>query len=50
MQHGYQNLTVRSIAIDDRFVEHGDVADLRALLGLDAKSVAEVIEKLMKEH
>ena len=50
MQHDYQNLTVRSIAIGDRFVEHGDVADLRALLGLDAKSIAEVIEKLMKEH
>jgi 1-deoxy-D-xylulose-5-phosphate synthase len=39
MRNGYKSLTVDSIAIEDCFVEHGKVADLRKLLHIDSESV-----------
>lgn len=47
MRTGCQNLTVKNIAIEDMFVEHGEVEDLRKLLHMDAQSVADVIEDLL---
>ena len=47
MRNGYQNLILKNIAIEDRFVEHGAIDDLRKLLHIDAKSVAAVIEELL---
>ena len=43
MQHEVDNIHVHNIAIDDCFVEHGSVKELRKLLGLDAKSVTDVV-------
>jgi 1-deoxy-D-xylulose-5-phosphate synthase len=39
MRNGYRNLMVDSIAIEDCFVEHGMVEDLRKLLHIDTESV-----------
>ena len=47
MRKGCQNLTVKNIAIEDMFVEHGEVEDLRKLLHMDAQSVAGIIEDLL---
>ncbi len=43
MQYEVDNIHVHNIAIDDCFVEHGSVKELRKLLGLDAKSVTDVV-------
>lgn len=47
MRTGHKELTVRNIAIDDQFVEHGQVGDLRRLLHIDAESVVSVVEDLI---
>ena len=47
MRKGCQNLIVKNIAIEDQFVEHGEVEDLRKLLHIDAESVACIIEDLL---
>jgi 1-deoxy-D-xylulose-5-phosphate synthase len=39
----YPNITVRNIAINDTFVEHGSVTQLREMLGIDYESVLSVI-------
>ena len=40
--HGY-DATVHVVGIPDTFVEHGTVAELRALTGMDAKSICQEI-------
>ena len=35
---------VRNIGIDDRFVEHGSVKQLRKMLGIDSDSMTEKIK------
>lgn len=42
-----KSLTVKNIAIENMFVEHGAVEDLRKLLHMDAKSVASVVRDLL---
>ena len=38
------------IAVDDRFVAHGDVPDLRALVGLTGEKIAERILEITAEE
>lgn len=44
MNSGLKDVEVVNFAIDDSFVEHGSVADLRQKLGMDADSVVKTIE------
>ena len=40
---------VRCFGIDDRFVEHGSVSELRKMLKIDGESIADSIRQWMKE-
>ena len=44
---GITHLTVKNIAIDDTFVEHGSVGELRSMLGIDKDGVLETIRRMM---
>ncbi|MDO5155429.1 MAG: 1-deoxy-D-xylulose-5-phosphate synthase [Eubacteriales bacterium] len=48
MQQNVKNITIENIAIDDCFVEQGDVDALRKLLHMDADSIVMRIEECMK--
>lgn len=41
--------TVRTLGIDDRFIEHGTPAQLYALCGYDAEGIYRTINELVKE-
>ena len=41
--HGYQPQVIRLGLPDDRFVEHGTVAELQQLVGLDPESIIRTI-------
>lgn len=43
MRNQIEHIKVKNIAIEDMFVEHGSVGELRALLGIDAESVLQKI-------
>jgi len=40
---------VRCFGIDDQFVEHGSVSELRKMLKIDGESIADSIRQWMKE-
>jgi len=42
--HGYHPEVVR-LGLPDAFVEHGTVAELRRIVGLDKDSILQIIEK-----
>jgi 1-deoxy-D-xylulose-5-phosphate synthase len=44
---GISHLRVKNIAINDIFVEHGSVNELRRMLGIDKDGVLEVIRRMM---
>lgn len=44
---GISHLKVKNIAIDDAFVEHGSVGELRSMLGIDRDGVLETIRRMM---
>ena len=44
---GISHLRVKNIAINDIFVEHGSVNELRSMLGIDKDGVLEVIRRMM---
>lgn len=48
MLERHPDITVRVLAIEDCFVEQGNVADLRRELGLDGKSIAAVVKEYWK--
>lgn len=45
MRNHITNLTVKNIAIEDTFVEHGKVGELRKLLKMDAESIVKMVEE-----
>lgn len=45
MRNHVTNITVKNIAIQDTFVEHGKVEDLRKILKLDAEDIVRVVEE-----
>ncbi len=45
--HGY-DVTVRRMGLPDEFVEHGTVAELRKITGLDVQAIKEELEKTSK--
>lgn len=47
MRNGIKAVKVRNLAIEDVFVEHGKVCELRSLLGIDTESVCHVIEEYL---
>ena len=47
MRNHMNQIRVENIAIEDTFVEHGAVEALRRLLGLDAESVLQRIERYL---
>lgn len=47
MDHGYGPRIVR-LGIDDRFVEHGTVAELKRICGYDAEGITQAIKDIMK--
>jgi 1-deoxy-D-xylulose-5-phosphate synthase len=47
MDHGYGPRIVR-LGIDDRFVEHGTVAELKRICGYDAEGITQAIKDMMK--
>lgn len=47
MRNGITDVKVRNLAIDDTFVEHGKVAELRRMLGLDSESVCRAVEEYL---
>lgn len=47
MRNGITEIKVRNLAIEDMFVEHGKVSELREMLGIDAKSVMRVVEEYL---
>ena len=48
MLEHHPDVTVRVLAIEDCFVEQGNVADLRRELGLDGESIAAVVKEYWK--
>lgn len=50
MRNGIKDIDVKNIAIEDSFVEHGDVSSLRKILKIDAKSVEKVIEEALQNR
>lgn len=44
---GISHLKVKNIAINDTFVEHGSVTELRRMLGIDKDGVLETIRRIM---
>ncbi|MBO5692307.1 MAG: 1-deoxy-D-xylulose-5-phosphate synthase [Tidjanibacter sp.] len=47
MDHGYGPRIVR-LGIDDKFVEHGTVAELKRICGYDAEGIAKAIKDMVK--
>lgn len=47
MKKGYRDIKIESIAVDDCFVEHGSVEELRELLHMDAFSITKRIKELL---
>ena len=47
--HGYQPHVIR-MGLPDTFVEHGTVAELRQIVGLDKKSIEQTILASMSEE
>ena len=47
-EHDYKG-EVRCLGIDDQFVEHGYVSELRRMLKIDGESIADSIRQWMKE-
>lgn len=47
MRNGIVNVQVRNLAIEDIFVEHGKVCELRKMLGIDTESVCRVIKEYL---
>ena len=47
-EHDYKD-EVRCLGIDDQFVEHGSVSELRRMLKIDGESIADSIRQWMKE-
>ncbi len=47
MDHGYGPRIVR-LGIDDRFVEHGTVAELKRICGYDAEGITQAIKDMVK--
>jgi deoxyxylulose-5-phosphate synthase len=45
----YILMDVRCLGIDDQFVEHGSVSELRRMLKIDGESIADSIRQWMKE-
>lgn len=45
MRKGITEVKVKNLAIEDSFVEHGTVPELRAMLGIDAKHVIELVKE-----
>ena len=44
---GISHLKIKNIAIDDMFVEHGSVSELRSMLGIDKNGVLDAIRRMM---
>ena len=44
---GISHLKIKNIAIDDMFVEHGSVSELRSMLGIDKNGVLDTIRRMM---
>lgn len=49
MKNHVQNVSVYNMAIEDRFVEHGAVKDLRKILGLDADAIVEKVKSYIAD-
>ena len=47
--HNYHPQVVR-LGLPDIFVEHGTVAELRHITGIDAESIASAINKLLSDQ
>lgn len=47
MRSGITDIKVRNLAIEDMFVEHGKVSELREMLGIDTLSVMRVVEEYL---
>ena len=47
MQNDITDVKVKSLTVGDGFVEHGTVEELRKMLGIDADSVSEVVERYL---
>lgn len=47
MRNHITDITVKNIAIEDTFVEHGRVEDLRKILKLDADSIVKTVEEFL---
>ena len=47
MRKGMTEVKVRNLAIEDSFVEHGKVDELRRMLGIDSDSVVKVIKEYL---
>lgn len=47
-QHGYAG-TVKNIGIEDQFVEHGSISELRRMLKIDGESIANAMKQWIKE-
>lgn len=46
-EHGYGATPIRKIGMPDSFVEHGSVAQLRKLCGMDAGAIADTVRSLV---
>lgn len=47
MRKGMTEVKVRNLAIEDSFVEHGKVAELRKMLGIDSDSVVKAVKEYL---
>lgn len=47
MQNDIRNIRVHNLNVGDAFVEHGTVAQLRKMLGIDADGVLETVERYL---
>lgn len=48
--NGHTGIRIEKIGIPDSFVEHGSVAQLRKLCGMDAESIASVTRSILESH
>ena len=46
--NSFRNKMIKNIGIPDKFVPHGTIEELHELVGLDEKSLAKCIEKILK--
>ena len=47
MRNGYRDIQVRNMAIEDTFVEHGKVSELRKIMKIDAEHVVNTVKELL---